>query len=628
MKFGSILIFLLLLGPVVLPFYAWQTDVLRILNMIEKSVGTRFPLYFGLTLMAGGLAFFFIREARRYSAQQPSLMPRFKAPLLLVIILAVAAILRLYQLEEKSVTHPEIYVPGIALPAGLSAPPPRITWAETVWYHIHAESHPPGYYFLMWPWTKLFGTSEFALRLPSALFGIASIWLIFQLVSLTHSRRAAFFAAVMLALNGHHIFWSQLARMYSMTCFLGLLSTLLLFRIALTPAARVSLEAAYVGVSLLGIFTEILFWPFLAIQAFWAGIVLRNETDKPDRILRLQSMIMMIGTPLWAHAVYRARPSYFAEPSHSFLQNFFTFGFLISHDRFALQPQHVSLLVALPLLFISLSLAFVAYRKLADRVPHRPPNDPGLWVVLPIALGAISTTIGFSLIALNRRALMAITIFVALMALFVPWILTKTGQFIRWIGQRMRFENFLASPDLLYYLLAFLPTLGMFLLSYWFSLLGTRLFLLFVPFLLILISIGLARIESKRIVFVPVAVALLAIHLFSVAHFQNALSTPIDYKGLAREINERFQDGDLIFIRRKHWAATPLFYYLHDHHDALVGKEFDKAIADRQPGKVFVIHFKGLPPTAPMREAVKDFPRVEVVEKLRAYAEIYDNRES
>jgi 4-amino-4-deoxy-L-arabinose transferase-like glycosyltransferase len=596
---------------------------LRILNAIEKSVGTRFPFYFGFSLMTGGLAFFFLRETRKYGPAQTPTASRHRVSVMLLVILAIGTILRLYQLDEKSLTHPEVYVPGIALPAGLSAPPPRISWAETLWYHFHAESHPPGYYFLMWSWTKFFGTSEFALRLPSALFGIASIWLIFKVVLLTHSRHAALFAAAMLALNGHHIFWSQLARMYSMTCFLGLLSTLLLFHISLAPAPRPRLEAAYAGVSLIGVFTEIFFWPFLAAQALWAGIVLWNGTGKPDRILRLQSIIMVLGTPLWAHAVYRARPSYFAEPSQSFLQHFFTFGFLISHDRFALQPQTVSLLIAVPLLLIALILAFVAYRKRADRVPDRTENDPGLWIALPIALGAISTTIGFSFIALNRRARMAMMIFVAIAFVFVPWVLTKIGRMIRVIGQRLRIENFLKSPDLLYYLLAFLPTLGLFLLSYQFSLLGTRLFLLFVPFLLILISIGLARIQSKRIIFVTVAATLLAVHLFSVAYFHKALSAPINYKGLAREINERFEDGDLIFVHRKHWAVTPLFYYLADRHNALVADEFDKAVKQRRPGKVFVIHFKGLPPTAKMRKAVKDLPRQDVIEELRAYADIY-----
>ena len=90
-----------------------------------------------------------------------------------------------------------------------------------------------------------------------------------------------------------------------------------------------------------------------------------------------------------------------------------------------------------------------------------------------------------------------------------------------------------------------------------------------------------------------------------------------------REINERFEDGDLIFVHRKHLAVTPLFYYLEDRHNALVAEEFDEAVAQRQPGKVFVIHFKGLPPTAKMLEAVKDLSRQEVVEELRAYADIY-----
>ena len=57
----------------------------------------------------------------------------------------VAALaLRLYDLDLRSVSHPEVYVPGIPLPPIHSVPPPRLNWSETLSMHFHDEPHPMG----------------------------------------------------------------------------------------------------------------------------------------------------------------------------------------------------------------------------------------------------------------------------------------------------------------------------------------------------------------------------------------------------------------------------------------------------------------------------------------------------
>ncbi|MEJ7712614.1 MAG: hypothetical protein WKF84_22895 [Pyrinomonadaceae bacterium] len=82
-----------------------------------------------------------------------------------------------------------------------------------------------------------------------------------------------------MAFNGHHIYWSQMARMYSMLCLLGLLSTLLWLQLMRQSKPDPLREILYVIVSLIGVFTEILFWPFLAAQILWTVIHQRS----PDK---------------------------------------------------------------------------------------------------------------------------------------------------------------------------------------------------------------------------------------------------------------------------------------------------------------------------------------------------------
>ena len=144
------------------------------------------------------------------------------------LILIFGALLRVHNVEGPTLSHPEAYTPGIDLPRGLSNPNPRFSLWQTLAGTIAGEPHPPGYYIVMLGWTKWFGSSIFSLRLPSLLFGIASILLIYVLARYTEDALTALLAAAMLAVNGFHLYWSQIARMYSMACFLGLLSTVLL----------------------------------------------------------------------------------------------------------------------------------------------------------------------------------------------------------------------------------------------------------------------------------------------------------------------------------------------------------------------------------------------------------------
>lgn len=56
------------------------------------------------------------------------------------------------------------------------------------------HGHLPLYFALSWGWQQAVGESEFLLRLPPALFGLASLWILFLLVErLTDSRTAVLF---------------------------------------------------------------------------------------------------------------------------------------------------------------------------------------------------------------------------------------------------------------------------------------------------------------------------------------------------------------------------------------------------------------------------------------------------
>ena len=145
------------------------------------------------------------------------------------MILITGTAVRLYHLTDQTIGITEINKPGLNLPIGLSIPAPRHTIrdiiAGVVW---EEEPNPPGYYFMMLVWDKVFGTGILSLRFPTVIFGICCIPLIFLLAKKEESIWVALLAAGMLALNGHQIYWSMIAKMYIFGIFLGLLSTLML----------------------------------------------------------------------------------------------------------------------------------------------------------------------------------------------------------------------------------------------------------------------------------------------------------------------------------------------------------------------------------------------------------------
>lgn len=139
--------------------------------------------------------------------------------LALLGLLLLAFGLRVYRLPAQSLWYDEgvsWYLAGKSLPA------------LTVW--TADDIQPPLYYYLLWIWTRLAGTSEYALRFPSAFWGTLTVPLMWIAARRLLGQPAAWLAALLLALSPLHVYYAQEARMYTLLTFLGLLSSYLLLR--------------------------------------------------------------------------------------------------------------------------------------------------------------------------------------------------------------------------------------------------------------------------------------------------------------------------------------------------------------------------------------------------------------
>lgn len=92
------------------------------------------------------------------------------------------------------------------------------------------DTHHPLYAVLAHLSVSAFGESAWAVRLPAAIFGAATIPMLYVLGTRVATRREAFLAATLLCVSYHHVWFSQNARGYTQLAFFAVAGSWLLLR--------------------------------------------------------------------------------------------------------------------------------------------------------------------------------------------------------------------------------------------------------------------------------------------------------------------------------------------------------------------------------------------------------------
>jgi mannosyltransferase len=146
----------------------------------------------------------------------------------LAALTLVAAVLRLSTLDLQSFWYDEAFTPVHVLHPSL--------WA-TLRSVVHTENTPPLWYVLAWADSRVLGTGEIALRLPSALAGIATVpvaWAIGR--ELTGRRATAIATAAFVTVNPLFVWYSQEARAYALFVLLAAVAMLCFLRALRQPS--------------------------------------------------------------------------------------------------------------------------------------------------------------------------------------------------------------------------------------------------------------------------------------------------------------------------------------------------------------------------------------------------------
>lgn len=143
--------------------------------------------------------------------------------LLLLAILAVSAVLLFFDLGAKSMWIDEYNAVDIASAPNLDGTTQAVLQGF--------QRQPPLYFWLLHLWIRIAGTGDVAVRVPSALMGLASVLLIFLLACEFDRPEVGLIAAYLLAISPTFVLYARMARYYMPTLFFSLLSGCLFWRL-------------------------------------------------------------------------------------------------------------------------------------------------------------------------------------------------------------------------------------------------------------------------------------------------------------------------------------------------------------------------------------------------------------
>ena len=159
---------------------------------------------------------------------------------------------------------------------------------------IRGDFHPPLFYFLMHFWVRIFGSSEIALRMPSVLFGVGTVYLVYRINKLfvnglTNFKIGPLVAALFLATAPFHIYYSQEARMYAAVTFFTVGSFYYFLRVLDDDRGYLKdgEGIGYLIFTLLAVYTD--YYAFLILPVQWLFLIYKKK-----KLLLLASVFSLV----------------------------------------------------------------------------------------------------------------------------------------------------------------------------------------------------------------------------------------------------------------------------------------------------------------------------------------------
>ena len=206
-------------------------------------------------------------------------------------------------LVHSSGRVPEVYAIGTGIP-----------W----WTKLSFHDHPPLVFLIQHVFMRIFGESAFVFRLPSALLGIVSVYLLFLIGKTLFSEKVGLLAAALSAVNTHHLFISRLGLQEAYVVFFLLLASYLFLRSFESDSFFIWTGAA-LGFGFLTKYTT-----FILVPIFFTYLLLYKRDaflNKKFWIGALIALLLFSPVIIYNLQLYRAVGHFDFQFSHVFGQN-------------------------------------------------------------------------------------------------------------------------------------------------------------------------------------------------------------------------------------------------------------------------------------------------------------------
>lgn len=159
-----------------------------------------------------------------------STIQQFKDNYPIIAILFIAAVLRFFHLDYQSVWLDEIHTINEANPA--------FGFREVSGALASGEQMPPLYFYIINILFKILGYSTWVLRSFSAVMGVLGVYYTYRLGREMLNKNTGLLAALLLAVNSFHIFYSQEGRPYIFLYLFTVLSFISLIKMIRVPSLK------------------------------------------------------------------------------------------------------------------------------------------------------------------------------------------------------------------------------------------------------------------------------------------------------------------------------------------------------------------------------------------------------
>lgn len=182
---------------------------------------------------------------------------------MIVVIIIISLVLRLISINQSLWLDEAINVNNAS----------SLDLKSLIFNYSLSDFHPPLFHIILKIWTDFFGNSEIAVRIPSVIFGVLTVLVIYLIGKKLFEKKTALVAATLLATAPLHIYYSQEARMYALAALCA--STSVYFFISIIKKDSLTLWVGFIVSTVVMLYSDYL--PYLMIPIYFIYLLVNRK---------------------------------------------------------------------------------------------------------------------------------------------------------------------------------------------------------------------------------------------------------------------------------------------------------------------------------------------------------------